>query len=100
MSTSPPHPPTVPGAATAPSERSVDRSGACVCIPVFNNVRTVGEVVRGALTHAGTVLVCDDGSTDGSGEAARAAGATLLTLPSNQGKGAALEVLFTEATRR
>ncbi len=90
-------PPLTP--AASPAERSVDRAGACVCIPVFNNVRTVGDVVRGAQSHATTVLVCDDGSTDGSGEAAKAAGATVLTLPSNQGKGAALEALFAEATR-
>ncbi len=91
-----------PGPQTSPNaaERSVDRAGACVCVPVFNNARTVGDVVKGALTHASTVLVCDDGSTDGSGEAAKAAGATVLTLPKNQGKGAALEALFAEATRR
>ncbi|MGQ0507055.1 MAG: glycosyltransferase family 2 protein [Myxococcaceae bacterium] len=78
----------------------MDRAGACVCIPVFNNVKTVGSVVRGALAHASTVLVGDDGSTDGSGDAAKQAGATVLTLPRNQGKGAALEMLFAEATRR
>jgi predicted LPLAT superfamily acyltransferase len=74
--------------------------GGCVCIPVFNHAATVGEVVRGSRQHAHTVLVCDDGSTDGSGEAAFAAGAEVLTHPSNQGKGAALRTLFEEASRR
>lgn len=36
------------------------------------------------------VLVVDDGSSDGTAEAARAAGATVLRLPENQGKGAAV----------
>src|SRR5579871_2332848 len=83
------------------SERKpCDAVGACVGIPVHDHTRTVGEVVRGAKSHASTVLVCDDGSTDGSGEAARAAGAEVLTLPKNRGKGAALQRLIDEAVAR
>ncbi len=74
--------------------------GACVVIPVYNHARTVGDVVRDSLKFAKTVLVCDDGSTDGSGAAAKAAGAELITHPVNQGKGAALRTLFEEASRR
>jgi predicted LPLAT superfamily acyltransferase len=77
-----------------------DSLRACVAIPVHNHARTVGEVVRKAKAHASCVLVCDDGSTDGSGDAARAAGADVLTLPTNQGKGAALRRLFEEAQAR
>jgi predicted LPLAT superfamily acyltransferase len=79
---------------------SCDSIGACVVIPVFNHAKTVGDVVRRSFAFASVVLVCDDGSTDGSGEAARAAGAVVLTLPQNQGKGAALVALFDEAIRR
>ncbi len=57
-------------------------------IPVWNDVLTLPEVVRGALVF-GPVWVVDDGSTDGSGAAAAAAGARLLTRP-HLGKGAAL----------
>lgn len=82
------------------STHSCDAINACVIIPVYNHGRTVGEVVKGSLQYCSTVLACDDGSTDGSGENARAAGAVLLTHPVNQGKGAALRTLFEEAHRR
>ena len=86
---------------TAPLvSKSCDSIGACVVIPVFNHVTTVGDVVARARAHATAVLVCDDGSTDGSGQAARQAGAEVLALRRNQGKGAALVALFLEADRR
>ncbi len=84
----------------APALSHCETIGSCVVIPVFNHARTVGEVVRGSRAHAHTVLVCDDGSTDGSGAAAKAAGADLLTHPVNLGKGAALRTLLQEAARR
>lgn len=67
-------------------------AGTAVLIPVFNHVGTVGQVVRGMREQgAGLILVIDDGSSDGSGEAARAAGADVVErLALNQGKGAAL----------
>jgi glycosyltransferase involved in cell wall biosynthesis len=46
------------------------------------------------------VIVVDDASDDGSGLLATAAGATVLTLPQHQGKGAALRYGFAEALRR
>jgi len=84
----------------AQTERSCDQAGACVVIPTYNHARTVGGVVQGALEHASTVLVCDDGSTDGSGEEAKKAGAVLLRHQTNRGKGVALRTLFEEASRR
>ena len=56
--------------------------------------------MRGALQHASTVLVCDDGSTDGSGAEAEAAGAVVLRHARNEGKGVALRTLLAEAHRR
>ena len=83
-----------------PLRRRCDEAGACVIVPVFNNVSTVGDVVRDALGHSSTVLVCDDGSTDGSGAAAEAAGAVVLRHAHNEGKGVALRTLLAEAHRR
>ena len=80
--------------------RRCDEAGACVIIPVFNNVSTVGDVVQGTLQHCSTVLVCDDGSTDGSGANAEAAGAVVLRHAHNEGKGVALRTLLAEAHRR
>ncbi len=86
--------------AYAATERSCDRARACVVIPVFNHAHTVAAVVRGALEHASTVLVCDDGSTDSSGREAESAGAVVLPHFKNSGKGAALRTLLEEANRR
>jgi glycosyltransferase involved in cell wall biosynthesis len=59
-------------------------------IPAYNASGHVGNVVRRTLAHAGRVLLVDDGSTDGSGEEACAAGAEVIRHATNQGKGAAL----------
>ncbi len=62
-----------------------------VLIPAFDEAPNVGTVVREALAAgAGRVLVVDDGSIDGTSQAASAAGAEVLTLPENRGKGGAL----------
>src|SRR3989442_6203901 len=61
-----------------------------IVIPAFNEVGTIAEVVTGARQH-GPVLVVDDGSSDGTAGAARAAGATVLGLARRRGKGAALQ---------
>lgn len=53
-------------------------AGLTVVIPALNERATIGDVVRQALEAADRVLVVDDGSTDGTGEAARAAGAEVL----------------------
>jgi glycosyltransferase involved in cell wall biosynthesis len=46
------------------------------------------------------VIVVDDASSDGSGQLAASAGATVITLPTHHGKGAALRRGFAEALRR
>jgi len=58
-----------------------------IVIPCYQGARTVGDVVRGARASGLPVVVVDDGSTDGSGAAAEAAGATVLRHPGNRGKG-------------
>ena len=65
---------------------------ACaVLIPALDEATTVGAVVASAVAAGlGPVLVVDDGSADRTGEVARAAGAEVLTLPSNVGKGGAV----------
>ncbi|WP_158509884.1 glycosyltransferase family 2 protein [Pseudodesulfovibrio indicus] len=52
-----------------------------VIIPVLDEVSTVREVVRGVLGHGCDAIVVDDSSSDGSGRAAREAGAEVLTMP-------------------
>ena len=59
-------------------------------IPAYREEASIGLVVTGAARHVGRVLVVDDGSPDGTAEAARAAGADLLRRAANEGKGAAV----------
>ena len=59
-------------------------------IPAHDEAATVADVVRRAARHVDRVLVVDDGSTDDTGALAAGAGATVLRLDPNRGKGAAL----------
>jgi glycosyltransferase involved in cell wall biosynthesis len=63
-------------------------------IPAYQAAPSVGAVVEGARRVLGEVLVVDDGSTDDTAAAARRAGARVVSLPRNQGKGAALATAF------
>ena len=60
-----------------------------IVIPAYQAAPTVAAVVAGAQSVA-PVYVVDDGSTDGTGDVGRAAGATVLSHETNRGKGAAL----------
>jgi len=59
-------------------------------VPAFRCASTVGGVVEGLKSVVPEVLVVDDGSGDGTADAARAAGARVLVRPGNGGKGSAL----------
>jgi len=63
-------------------------------IPAFQAAATVAEVVEETRRVLPEVFVIDDGSSDGTAAAARNAGAGLLRLESNRGKGAALRTGF------
>lgn len=62
-------------------------------VPAYNEQGRVAATVTAiaGLPHVDGVLVVDDGSTDGTAAAARAAGAKVLVLERNLGKGAALD---------
>lgn len=64
-----------------------------VVVPAFNEAAILGQVLRRvrAQVPSATVVVVDDGSTDGTAALARAAGARVLSLPFNLGYGAALQ---------
>ncbi|MGE5413260.1 MAG: glycosyltransferase family 2 protein [Syntrophomonadaceae bacterium] len=72
-------------------------------IPAFQAAPTVGAVVSGVAPRVDRVLVVDDGSTDGTSAEASRAGAEVLRLESNGGKGTAIRaglsrLLATDAT--
>jgi len=70
-----------------------------IVIPVFNEASTIRDIVHQVGRH-GDVLVVDDGSSDGTGEAAYSAGADVIRLGCRAGKGAALRRAFGEALAR
>lgn len=66
-------------------------------IPILNEAATIREVIGSVGGHVDSVVVVDDGSTDGSDELARSAGATVLRHDRNRGKGAALQTALSWA---
>lgn len=65
-----------------------------VILPAFNEASAIGGVLRSLPDeidgHDVIPVVVDDGSTDGTADVARSAGADVICQESNRGKGAAL----------
>lgn len=62
-----------------------------ILIPAYNEGATISRVIAVALaSRIGEVLVVDDGSEDGTQRVARQAGAEVLRLDENTGKGGAV----------
>lgn len=70
-----------------------------VLIPAFNEESSIGELIKKVKTVGNwlEVLVVDDGSSDQTSEAARAAGARVVRHPYNKGNGAAVKTGIREA---
>jgi hypothetical protein len=66
-------------------------------IPAFNEAKTIAQVVLAAQKYANIVVVCDDGSSDLTGEIAERLGALVIRHEKNLGYGGALQSLFCQA---
>jgi len=64
---------------------------ACAIIPALDAEKTIADVVVGARSHLGVILVIDDGSRDDTAARAQKAGAEVVRHVKNLGKGAALK---------
>lgn len=73
-----------------PTARAADAE-TWVVIPLFNEASVIAEVIAGLRESFAHIVCVDDGSTDGSGAIAEAAGARVLRHPLNLGQGAALQ---------
>ena len=63
-------------------------------IPCLNTEAFISDVVSGAQKHVDQVVVIDDGSLDGTAEAAKAAGALVMSHAEWRGYGAAIKSCF------
>ena len=66
----------------------------CVLIPAYNNEETIEAVVASSRAHVEAVVVVDDGSTDATSRKAECAGARVIRVATNAGKGNALRMGF------
>ena len=68
-----------------------------VGIPAFNEEKNIINIIEKLQKKADIILVCDDGSTDKTGEFAKKMGAIVITHKRNLGYGAAIRSLFLKA---
>lgn len=72
----------------------------CVIIPTYNNETTIGEIVSGCLQWSDSVIVVNDGSTDGTMSILNPfseRGVEIIGYKKNKGKGYALKTAFAYA---
>lgn len=69
------------------------------CIPAYNEEATISRIIIETKKYVDSIIVCDDGSQDYTGEIAQELGAIVVRHNANLGYGAALRSLFTEAIK-
>ena len=72
----------------------------CALIAAFNEAPAIAAVVGGVREHVQHVVVVDDGSRDGTADAAASAGAEVVRHSHNRGKGAAIRTGLDVILRR
>jgi glycosyltransferase involved in cell wall biosynthesis len=86
---------------SAGSDMNFTSKRIIVCIPAYNEEKTIGDIVRRAKKYATEVVVYDDGSTDNTKQFAEIAGAsTVIRNPQNKGYGVAIRALFQAAREK
>jgi len=77
-----------------------DPSSVSIVIPAYNEEEGIADVISTLRLAASwhEIIVVDDGSADGTGDRAAAAGAAVVTHPYNKGNGAAVKSGIRRAT--
>ena len=75
----------------------MDDARILVCIPAFNEAKSITEIISKSKKYASGVIVYDDGSSDDTSEVAKSAGAIVIRNPENKGYGVAIRSLFQAA---
>ena len=68
-----------------------------VGIPAFNEEKNIIHIIEKLQKKTDVIIVCDDGSTDKTGEIAKKMGAIVISHERNLGYGAAIRSLFLKA---
>ena len=68
-----------------------------VGIPAFNEEKNIARIIVKLQKIADTIVVCNDGSTDNTGEIAEKMGAIVINHPKNLGYGAGIRSIFLKA---
>lgn len=84
----------------APRTRATSTPTIPVVIPAYNEATTIRDVVERTLVQAETVIVVDDGSTDGTSSQLRDLPIVLIVNERNEGKAASIWRGAEEALRR
>lgn len=66
----------------------------CLLLPAYNEAKTIGHIISEARTYIESIIVIDDGSTDGTAQIAREQDVVVLQHEVNRGKGMALRTGF------
>tara|TARA_B100001971_G_scaffold165592_1_gene156255 strand:- start:409 stop:1290 length:882 start_codon:yes stop_codon:yes gene_type:complete len=66
-------------------------------IPAYNEEKNIALIITKIKKITDSIIVCDDGSSDLTGEIARELGAVVISHPKNMGYGAAIRSLFLKA---
>ena len=71
----------------------------CVIIPTYNNVQTIGQVVKDVMSYCDQLIVVDDGCTDGTLDVLHSLSESIhiVSYQPNRGKGHALVAGFKKA---
>lgn len=97
-----PHTQAVTGmTAEHPEPQPEPQGRTLIFIPAWNEQNSIAAVIGGVRKHLpeADILVIDDGSTDATAPTARHAGATVASLPFNEGIGVAVQTGYLYAHR-